>query len=425
MYLKKGKKVKHYKIKNTNNVKYIGSANYRDEIIPSSNFEGDVLAKTTGYKMKQPFRLLIGGEVKVNGKRKRLKRVVDFPASITMKKAIDTAKMQYQQLATDTKESMSSPINTEMLMESSGMPTFKRAFNDYINGKVTRYEANNKKIPYGNFNDISVPFGEEISFCENWLKPIHDMKLDEIKTVHLEQIMASMKTDKGVPLAIRTKRKVYQTVNPVYSHILATTDHIIKTPASMKGLGKVNNERNISLSVKETKELFTELANYDHSIIRGVFMFLMHGRRLNEVLTLDWKDINFKAGTYTIRAENNKARIDMTYSITDRLQVVLDSFYKQKSGFVFPAINDESKQLSSDTVRNHWKSELHLHDLRHLIGGHLVNMGVSYEIIGAILGHTPTTGNITSRYSKVKANTASDVVTSMLDDLIVKSDDEE
>lgn len=370
--------------------------------------------------MKQPFRLLIGGEVKVNGKRKRMKRVVDFPASTTMKKAIDTAQMQYRQLAADTKESMNSPLNTEELLESSGMPTFKRAFDDYINGKVTRYEANNKKIPYGKVDSVSIPFGEEISFCANWLKPLYDMKLDEIKRVHLEQIMAAMKNDEGVPLAIRTKRKVYQTVNPVYSHILATTDHIIKTPASMKGLGKVNNERNISLSVKETKALFTELAHYDHSIVQGVFMFLMHGRRLNEVLTLDWKDVNFKAGTYTIRAENNKARIDMTYSITERLQVVLDNFYQQKSGFVFPAINDESKPLSSGTIRNHWKSELHLHDLRHLIGGHLVNMGISYEIIGAILGHTPTTGNITSRYSKVKANTVSEVITSMLDELIAE-----
>lgn len=31
-------------------------------------------------------------------------------------------------------------------------------------------------------------------------------------------------------------------------------------------------------------------------------MFLMHGRRFGEVVTLEWMDINFEDNTYTIRS---------------------------------------------------------------------------------------------------------------------------
>ena len=51
---------------------------------------------------------------------------------------------------------------------------------------------------------------------------------------------------------------------------------------------------------------------------------------------------------------------------------------------------------------------MRIHDIRHLIGGVLVNSGATLEEIAAVLGHSST--NVTKRYSNVKKETASKAV---------------
>jgi len=63
-------------------------------------------------------------------------------------------------------------------------------------------------------------------------------------------------------------------------------------------------------------------------------MFLMHGRRFNEVVTLKWEDIDFTNSTYTIKALNNKARVDMTYHLSNRLKEVLTTLGIKDDGYV-------------------------------------------------------------------------------------------
>lgn len=62
--------------------------------------------------------------------------------------------------------------------------------------------------------------------------------------------------------------------------------------------------------MNEIKELFNKLKNYPITPVREIYMFLMHGRKFGEVVSLDWRDIDFQKNIYTIRAINYKARID-------------------------------------------------------------------------------------------------------------------
>ena len=246
--------------------------------------------------------------------------------------------------------------------------------------------------------------------------------------------MANMNKPDGTPLALRTKRTVYQIVNPVYTWINEKPDFNLDSPAHIKKLARPDNERECPYDVEEEEGSIEQLkmqfrklyyygldrkGNRTHSQIRGVYIWLMHGRRLNEVLSLKWEDIDLGNKTYKIIADNNKSRKSMEYILT---KYQLEAIGKpKKKGYVFSSINDTKKALSKETVRNHdvglFKDGMHKHDLRHCIGGYLINQGILKEVISVILGHTQNK-SITDRYAKVRAKTANKAIVSMLDDLL-------
>jgi len=217
--------------------------------------------------------------------------------------------------------------------------------------------------------------------------------------------------------AERTKRSIYTLVNPIYTYINSSNKikYNIPSPASMEGLEPLENEKEVT----ETIEGFTKLYNYKHEHYQKVFVWLMHGRRFGEVSSLDYKDINLEEGTYTIKAINNKAKVDMTYNLT-KWQLATLSENDPKSGLVFSSMNSSTKQLNSGTITsNHWILNCTMHDVRHIIGNTLVSKGVSIEIIGRILGHKPKKNIITNRYSKVSAKAADEALYDMLEGVLV------
>ena len=92
-----------YKIQDIKNIKYMGSDDISSDQIPNSNFREGVLIKTTGYTLKKPFKLLIDGEAKVKGKRKRFKKQIEF-SSGTMKAALEDARVEYKMQVDAAKE---------------------------------------------------------------------------------------------------------------------------------------------------------------------------------------------------------------------------------------------------------------------------------------------------------------------------------
>ena len=219
------------------------------------------------------------------------------------------------------------------------------------------------------------------------------------------------------PATERTKRTIYQLISPVYNFVNGSNKikYTVANPASMKDLPEIENERTVTVGI----DAFTKLYNYDDPRFRNIFIWLMHGRRFGEVASLDFSDIDIQAGTYTIKAENNKARTKMKYILTKWQRESLPEELPE-SGLVFPSVNNPNKRMYSGTVTtNHWGLPCTLHDLRHIIGNTLVNRGVSIEIIGRILGHKPPKKVMTYRYSKVSPEAASEALTKMLKEVLV------
>ena len=66
-----------------------------------------------------------------------------------------------------------------------------------------------------------------------------------------------------------------------------------------------------------------------------MFLFLLRGRRKGEVLSLEWKDVNFEQKSYTIRDENSKIGETQKYLLDDELIEHFSYIDKKKNGLIF------------------------------------------------------------------------------------------
>lgn len=301
---------------------------------------------------------------------------------------------------------------------------YKQVYELYLDYKVAQYEARDDKKE---FDKKGIDL-----FNNKWLKPLQNKPIGMIDEEDIQKIVNSIKK---AGLSERTSRRVYQVVNPVFKYFnmkAAKFGINIPSPAVQRDLPPLNNERGLELSLEEIKELFVDLRDYPITPVREIYMFLMHGRRFNEVVTLEWNDIDFEENTYTIRALNNKARVDMTYHLSDRLKNTLEAIGIKDNGYVFTKINNKSEPYSHGSIRNHWITKpsdpskevegvkykpVVIHQIRNCIATYLKNgMGIGDDVAGAILGHKQNK-TITSRYGKINYYSFGKVIDDMLDEI--------
>ena len=182
---------------------------------------------------------------------------------------------------------------------------------------------------------------------------------------------------------------------------------IDKNPCELVELPKFDNKRYFDYSVNLQKRFIKAIIT-NQGYNADIFFFLLHGRRKNEVLSLKWQDINLKTKTYEIPALINKAKRNMTYSMSDDLYTRLYKRYvKAKNNndlnnyiFINPNTNTKFKDL-----RKSWNSllkrnnlpKIRLHDIRHLVATYSINyLNLPVEQVSFTLGHTNIT--TTQRY---------------------------
>jgi site-specific recombinase XerD len=250
------------------------------------------------------------------------------------------------------------------------------------------------------------------SFINKWVLSKQDLAKTSIDKVTTKQLQSVVNEILNLGMSPRTAKSVKETLRPLFKqYVLEGTLKL--NPADLIQLPKFNNEVSIDLSDEKTKELYDILYNYPLEPFRSMFIWLSHGRRLNEILSLEWTDINLDNGTYTIKFENNKVRKPMTYKLSDELLETLGVIGTLKSGYVFHALTNTNNKMNKGTVRNHWEkvlqqlgTHIRIHDLRHLIGGTLVSNGKTLEQVASVLGHTSI--SVTKRYSKVRQEVAAE-----------------
>ena len=189
-------------------------------------------------------------------------------------------------------------------------------------------------------------------------------------------------------------------------------------------LPKFDNSVQFNLSLQECRNIFNAVMNYHDTKLRTYFIFLLHGRRKGETMTLKVENIDFENHLYTIEYGQNKRRKTVQHPLTPMLERAVAELMQEEgilSGYLFRNHRGDS-HLPSQSIDNHWRKikevagieTMRLHDLRHMIGYMGVSLGASLEQIGKVLDHT----NIatTKRYSNVRAEQAG----ALLDDIFEK-----
>ena len=336
---------------------------------------GDEIKKKDFAKIKPPFELVI--RVIVSGRRKHI--AMPFK-NRTFRVALSEAKAELERIRLDGFE------------ESRKVPTYGQLLEEYLNLKSkTMSEINARSYR---------------SITKNHLQHIINKRIDKIKPEHIQQAINDA-LDAGK--APRTAQTIQAYSRPVFNYAIGK-GHIDRNPAANVKIPKFDNRRYFEIDEESARRLYHAIMKYEEPLYRSIFIWLLHGRRLNEVLSLQWQHINFEAGTYEIVAANNKARRNKVYPLT-ALQLEALPKPHRRLGLVFEGKNG-GKINGNSMSKRHWKRitdragimGMRLHDLRHLFGYMAVNvLGMPLEAVAEVLGHTST--QITQRYANVGLKT--------------------
>ena len=141
-------------------------------------------------------------------------------------------------------------------------------------------------------------------------------KLTELKTGSYTKLRKHRPTGKhyveSIPYKPATAHQFIKVFNSMFEHAI-DKKYITVNPMERLKAPKYKNERNFTVSEEKQKKLYKALMTYKEDKFRAIFMFLLNGRRKNEILTLTWKDVNFDTDTYTIQHYNSKNNEEYSY----------------------------------------------------------------------------------------------------------------
>ena len=178
------------------------------------------------------------------------------------------------------------------------------------------------------------------------------------------------------------------------------------------------------------KRYLKAIINFNEPIYKDIFVFLLHGRRVNEVLDVKWEYIDVNQKIMYLPATHNKSRKNLKFMLTDRLIEILKRYKKdaiQHQNTVFPKghifLNPITQKRYAN-ISKAWKRLLNkaelpymkLHGIRHLVGTYLINeLQLPIQEVSVMLGHSDI--KITQRYYNPKPSIAKDCTQSLFDDL--------
>jgi integrase len=231
-------------------------------------------------------------------------------------------------------------------------------------------------------------------------------------------------------LSPKTVKNIIKYIHSLYS-LAMRLGFIDKNPIFGIELPQFDNYRYFSLARDEAKAFFEAINSLTSPFWRAFWLFMIHGRRLNEVKSILWRDIDLDKSLYFIRAPINKARRSMEYHASP---ILIDALLKIKpyicdpDAYVFASpITGEKLQCvkrSWSNIKSIWAIKLgvnveslksmRIHDIRHLIADYAINeLHLTLEQVAHTLGHTST--QITERYVNRRAQSSKEVIGAILE----------
>lgn len=261
---------------------------------------------------------------------------------------------------------------------------------------------------------------EEKSVFKVWLNPyIGDMKLRDLRLLHLEKIKSDMlKKDKAprrVQYVLAISRQVWNT---------ARNQGLVNGEWPGRGvkIPKIDNRRMRFLSPQESEDLLSVLKIKSQQTHDISLVSLDCGLRFGEIVRLQWGHVDIENGI--IMVVDPKGTKNRAAFMTSRIKEMFRSMAMgNKTDLVFKDTNGQPiKKISHSYFRA--VDDLHLnngitdrrdrvvfHSLRHTFASNLVSNGADLYVVSQLLGHADVT--MAARYSHLGAGSLRAAVEAM------------
>lgn len=219
------------------------------------------------------------------------------------------------------------------------------------------------------------------------LKPLHNLKLKEIRTRHLQGVFDSCK--KGS----MTKNNMKIICNQIFTYAIKH-DITDKNYATYIDLGSRDKKRKKEpFTQSETELLWNSLNKIDNVDI--ILILIYTGLRINELLQMKNVNVHLE-DKYMQGGLKTKAGKNRIIPINDKILPLIANRYNKENEYLI-CNNSKKHILYPNYIKHYWKptlSKLNMthtpHECRHTFASLMDNVGANKLSIKKIMGHTTT-----------------------------------
>jgi len=253
-------------------------------------------------------------------------------------------------------------------------------------------------------------------------------RIGNIKSVHVDSLAAAMR-EKGLTkqtkngCSARTIKKVtVECLRPILQYAF-DNDIILKIPKIVPP--KKDSTKKTVMDAPDKFVLLYNLIKDEYKndpFYRALFLFALYARRLNEILTLQWSDIDLDNRKFIVRANNNKIGKDQLYHLPEPIFTALKEI-KTDNSLVFPSPTTGKKMSSPKWQLKKLKEksnipELTMHYFRHIAASTLASAGANNNLMSTALGHADMQ-TVSKHYASMDGLTitmqTNNILTSLID----------
>lgn len=232
-------------------------------------------------------------------------------------------------------------------------------------------------------------FAEMERNFKNWFPAWIDRRIGSISHEDVEFLHAQLAKERGPYAANRA----LELLRAIYNKAILWRVWNKDNPA--RGITEfAEHSRDRVLREDEIEKFFSALDEEPKDCFYDLIMLLiLTGQRKRNVLSMQWKDVDLIAQTWSIPGEQMKNGQPLTIALTKTELVVLDRRALAKTnGYVFPSERTQGHYVEP---KRRWKAlleraqlaDFHIHDLRRTLASYMANSGANVALIQSALNH--------------------------------------
>jgi len=274
-------------------------------------------------------------------------------------------------------------------------------------------------------------FRTNLGFYNNHIFPTFGAS--GIKTVHYvdyQKFANNLLAKDGKALQPKTVKNILTVLVGIIDFAKKNEWYTGENYASMVELPKYDNKFYITINAELQKKYLKAIMQFHEPVYKDIFIFLLHGRRKEEVLDLKWEYLDLNEKMMYLPSSHNKSRKTQQFMLTDRLVEALkehqlkaielqDTPFPKGHVFLNPITLKRYNNITKPWNRLLKRSELphiKLHAIRHLVGSYLINeLQLPIQEVSVMLGHSDI--KITQQYYNPKPSIAKNCTQSLFDNL--------